>query len=103
MRMVVMDNSGGGIFRFIKSTSAIPEETREKYFCVENLPDISSIASGYGIEVMEAKDMEELRDGIRWLSQESDFPRMLVVVTPPLESAKVLDGYFKKVVGLLGC
>lgn len=96
MRMVVVDNSGGGIFRFIKSTSGIPEETREKYFCVENLPDIPSIASAYGMEVMEAEDMNELRQGVDWLSEESDFPRMLVVVTPPQESAEVLSGYFKK-------
>ncbi len=96
MRMVVMDNSGGGIFRFIKSTSSIPEETREKYFCVNNLPDIMSIASGNGIEVMEANDMSELTEGIEWLSLESDMPRMLVVVTPPQESAEILAGYFRK-------
>lgn len=97
MRMVVLDNSGGGIFRFIKSTSSIPDVTLEKYFCVEDLPDIPSIAMGYGIEVVEAKDMEGLKDGIKWLSEESDFPRMLVVVTPPQESAEILAGYFKKV------
>ncbi len=96
MRMVVVDNSGGGIFRFIKSTSSIPDETREKYFCVENLPDIPSIAMGYGIEVMEANDMNELEAGIKWLSEESDFPRILVVVTPPQESAEILAGYFRK-------
>ncbi len=97
MRMVVLNNSGGGIFRFIKSTSRLPEETRERYFCVQNLPDISSIAAGYGIEVMEAADMKELKDGIGWLSEESDLPRMLVVETPAKESAEILSGYFRKI------
>lgn len=96
MRMVVINNSGGGIFRFIKSTSGIPEETREKYFCVENLPDITAIATGYGIEVKEAYDMELLKEGVAWLAEDSDFPRMLVVVTPPNESADTLSAYFKK-------
>lgn len=96
MRMVVIDNSGGGIFRFIKSTSTIPEETRERYFCVKNLPDMSVIAASYGIEVMEANDMGQLKDGVEWLSEESDFPRMLIVVTPPKESAETLSDYFTK-------
>ncbi len=96
MRMIVINNSGGGIFRFIKSTSCIPEETREKYFCVRNLPDVSAIASAYGIETMEASDMDQLKEGVEWLSEDSDLPRMLIVVTPPKESAEILAGYFSK-------
>lgn len=96
MRMVVIDNSGGGIFRFIRSTSEIQEQTRERYFCVENLPDISAIAAGYGIETKEAFDMDQLKNGIEWLTEDSDFPRLLVVVTPPKESAVILSDYFKK-------
>ncbi len=96
MRMVVMNNSGGGIFRFIKSTSGLPEDMLERYFCVRNLPDLKDIASAYGIEVMEAADMRQLEDGVEWLSDPSEFPRMLVVSTPPKESAEILTGYFKK-------
>ncbi len=96
IRMVVIDNSGGGIFRFIRSTSEIQEQTRERYFCVENLPDISAIAAGYGIETKEAIDMDQLKNGIEWLNEDSDFPLMLVVVTPPKESAVILSDYFKK-------
>lgn len=96
MRMVVINNSGGGIFRFIKSTSEIPYETRERYFCVDNLPDLQAIASGYGIESKEAYNMEQLIDGVDWLTEDSDFPRMLVVITPPKESAEILKAYFNK-------
>ncbi len=96
MRMIVINNSGGGIFRFIKSTSEVPSETRERYFCVDNLSDLSAIAAGYGIETKEAHDINQLKESIRWLSEDSDLPRMLVVVTPPKESAEVLTAYFKK-------
>ena len=96
MRMIVMDNSGGGIFRFIKSTSSIPATTLEKYFCVSDLPDIEVIAGAYGIEVEEATDMESLREGVAWLSESLDLPRMLIVRTPAEESAGVLKGYFTK-------
>lgn len=96
MRMIVMDNSGGGIFRFVKSTSHLPSETLERYFCVQDLPDTAHIARAYGIEVKEILNMKELKAGIRWLAEDSDFPRMLVVVTPPEESAAILNGYFLK-------
>lgn len=96
MRMIVMDNGGGGIFRFVKSTSGIPEEIRERYFCVSHLPGPSDIAAAYGIEATEAEDMAQLEEGLTWLKEVSDFPRLLVVKTPPQESAEVLTGYFRK-------
>lgn len=96
MRMVVIDNSGGGIFRFIKSTSQLPSDILERYFCVRNLPDIADIADAYGLEVTVAEDMEGLEAGVRWLAGQSDFPRLLLVKTPADESARVLTGYFDK-------
>ncbi len=96
MRMIAVDNSGGGIFRFVKSTSSLPEEILEKYFCVENIPDIAAIACAYGIETFEAMNMEELIDGVDWLNMNSDFPRLLIVKTPAEESAEVLKSYFEK-------
>lgn len=96
MKMIVMDNYGGGIFRFINSTSKIPSEIREHYFCVEDLPDIEDIASAYAIDVMEANDIETLEDGIEWLSGESYLPKLLLVRTPAVESSQVLTNYFVK-------
>ena len=96
MRIVVLENSGGGIFRFIKSTSGIPEEKLERYFCVNDLPQIADIAEAYGIDTMNVADMDQLRSGMQWLAERSDFPRLLVVSTPPKESAEVLTRYFNK-------
>ncbi|MDE5840916.1 MAG: hypothetical protein K2H49_08350, partial [Muribaculaceae bacterium] len=96
MRMIVVDNSGGGIFRFIKSTSSIPKEILSSYFCLDELPDVADIAAAYSIDVMEADNMKDLAKGVEWLSEDSDFPRMLIVRTPPEESARILSGYFSK-------
>ena len=96
MRMVVLDNDGGGIFRFIKSTSSLPPATLERYFCVKDLPDVATIAEAYGIETCIASDMTDLVRGMTWLMDESDLPRLLIVKTPPEESADVLKDYFKK-------
>lgn len=96
MRMIVIDNSGGGIFRFIKATSSIPKETLDAYFCVDNLPNLGAIAKAYGIDVMIASDMSQLAEGVHWLEEDSDFARLLIVETPPEISAEVLKNYFVK-------
>ncbi len=96
MRIIVIDNSGGGIFRFIKSTSCICEDTLEKYFCVDNLPDIEAIALAYGLDTFVAEDMHNLDEGLKWLQNDCDFPRLLLVKTPPEISADVLKTYFVK-------
>ncbi len=96
MRMIVLDNSGGGIFRFIKSTSKIPSEILNQYFCVKELPNIGDIAAAYAIDTMEANNMEQLAGGVDWLMESSDFPRMLIIKTPAEESAEILKEYFIK-------
>lgn len=96
MRIIVMDNSGGGIFRHIKSTSKIPSEILERYFCVQDLPEIEDIAAAYSIETMTSESMQELESGLTWLCQQSDFPRLLIVRTSAEESARVLSDYFVK-------
>lgn len=96
MKMIVFDNAGGGIFRFVKSTASLPEEMLNSYFCVNDLPDIAHIAEAYGIETMEVTDMVSLREGMEWLKESSDLPRLLLVITPPEVSAKILSAYFVK-------
>lgn len=94
MKIIVIDNMGGGIFRFIKSTRSLPKDILDYYFCVDNESDIESIAEGYGFDVKVAENMKELREAVRWLSSDSDLPRLLLVNTPPDMSADVLKSYF---------
>lgn len=96
MRIIVIDNSGGGIFRFIKSTSGLPEDILQRYFCVDGLPDAAAIAEAYGIETMHTYNHSHLVKALKWLSLDSDLPRMLVVHTPPQQSAEVLKSFFNK-------
>lgn len=96
MTMIVIDNSGGGIFRFIKSTSSLPSHVRERYLCVSNCPDISAIAMAYGIDVVETSDMDELQEAVKSFELPSDCPRLMLVHTPPYESAEILKSFFVK-------
>lgn len=65
MKIIVIDNSGGGIFRFIPSTSSLEE--REQYFCCAPILPLSHLAEGYGWEYSEAQDAVGLRSGLRKL------------------------------------
>ncbi len=93
LKMIVLNNSGGGIFRFISATSGLPE--RETFFsdCM-NLP-IKGIADAYGIKFIEAGNEAELRDAMPRFLEEKDKAVILSVNTPAVESAESLKLYFE--------
>ena len=60
MRIIVISNGGGGIFRFIASTSGLPQ--REQYFCADPHTPIKELAAAYGWQYFEATDALSLRE-----------------------------------------
>lgn len=93
-KIIVICNGGGGIFRFIDSTSKIPE--LEEYFAVGvNLP-LPELAKGYGFEYFEADSTEGLEKALNSFIACSQKAAILSVKTPPEESAKVLRQYFQQ-------
>lgn len=91
-KMIVIDNGGGGIFRFIKSTSHLPE--LEEYFAAKtNLP-VKCIAQGYGFEYFEASNEHQLKKTIKEFISTDNKPAILCVKTPTIESAEILKNYF---------
>lgn len=58
-KIVVINNSGGGIFRFIKPTRDLDQ--REEYFCVDTPQPLDRLASAYGWQYMLADSTEKLR------------------------------------------
>lgn len=92
-KMIVMCNGGGGIFRFIGATSALPET--EQFFAVgTNLP-LRQLCDGYGIEYYEASDEASLKSSFGKFITEHERPALLAIHTPPQVSAEVLKGYFE--------
>ncbi len=57
-RLIVIDNGGGGIFRFISSTSGLEE--LDDYFCVDPATPYSGLAKAWGWRYMEASSEKEL-------------------------------------------
>lgn len=91
-KMIVIDNGGGGIFRFIKSTSNLPE--LEEYFAAKtNLP-LKQLAKGYGFAFFEASTQSQLNKTIKDFIVINHKPAILYVRTPSIESATILKKYF---------
>ncbi|MDE6444270.1 MAG: 2-succinyl-5-enolpyruvyl-6-hydroxy-3-cyclohexene-1-carboxylic-acid synthase [Muribaculaceae bacterium] len=92
MKIIVIDNRGGGIFRFISTTSGLEE--REQYFCASPRLPLRHLAEGYGWHYDEASSEEELSEKLPAFLR---YPSkgILKVSCPPEYSAEVLKNYFR--------
>lgn len=92
MKMVVICNGGGGIFRFIGATSDLEE--LEEFFAVGTVLPLAQLAEGYGMAYFEAASEAELRhEWSRFLAEDSR-PALMSIKTPAEISAGVLKSYF---------
>lgn len=94
LKIVVVDNGGGGIFRFIDSTASLPE--LEKYFVVKRNLDVEKVAASFGIKTYRADNKDSLYEELSNMMVE-DGPAVLVVKTDGKRSAEILKNYFKPI------
>lgn len=94
LKIVVVDNGGGGIFRFIDSTASLPE--LEKYFVVKRNLDVEKVAASFGIKTYRADNADSLYEQLSNMMVE-DGPAVLVVKTDGKRSAEILKNYFKPI------
>lgn len=92
-RMAVLSNGGGGIFRFIKTTATL-NELDECFACDIRLP-LRDLAKGFGLEYLEAKDMDSLKKILPRFFEKSDSPIILNIITDGVLSANILNDYFQ--------
>ncbi|SEB82009.1 2-succinyl-5-enolpyruvyl-6-hydroxy-3-cyclohexene-1-carboxylate synthase [Tenacibaculum sp. MAR_2009_124] len=91
-RIIILNNSGGGIFKIIpgpKSTNALD------YFETPHNLTAEHLAKTYGFGYSSAKNMEELKHGLTDFYKESDQPKILEVFTPSDINDVILKEYFK--------
>jgi 2-succinyl-5-enolpyruvyl-6-hydroxy-3-cyclohexene-1-carboxylate synthase len=93
LRIIVINNQGGGIFRFIDGAPSMPE--LESHFEARHAMGVEKLAQAYGLDCFVATNEEELLEGLHWLYG-SDFnkPAVLEVKTPPAVNAEYLKQYF---------
>ncbi|MBK9175553.1 MAG: 2-succinyl-5-enolpyruvyl-6-hydroxy-3-cyclohexene-1-carboxylic-acid synthase [Flavobacteriales bacterium] len=93
LRVIVIDNGGGNIFRYIEGPDRNPELL--KWFEAPHGRDALALAKSYGLPWREANDANSLNEALEWLYDEHSKPAVLVVRTEAKVSPKVLRAYFQ--------
>jgi 2-succinyl-5-enolpyruvyl-6-hydroxy-3-cyclohexene-1-carboxylate synthase len=93
LRIIVINNCGGGIFRFLDGSSASP--VLETYFEARHNYRAANVAQAYGLDCFTAEDEKTLTEGLKWLYA-SNFtkPVVLEIITPMEQNAEILKSYF---------
>lgn len=92
-KMIVLNNGGGGIFRFIKSTSNLPE--LETFFAAKtNLP-LKQIAEHINAKYYGCHNEQSLKIALNNFITDVDHPSILEIFTPGDVSAEILKNYFR--------
>ena len=90
-RIIIINNSGGGIFKIIpgpKSTNALP------YFETPHQLTASHLAKMFNFEYFSVTSTEELDENLKSFYHKSERPRILEVFTPSEINDQILTAYF---------
>lgn len=79
LKIVVINNGGGGIFRKIASTRALPE--LERYFACDLRLPLASLAEAYGLAYFKASSADELARSLTGFISTADRPALLEIQT----------------------
>ena len=93
LRIILINNGGGGIFRIIEGPAGVPE--LEKYFETRHQFKANNIAATFGLNYSSCSSYNELQERLPLFYQESDKANLLEIFTPFEENAEVLSAYFK--------
>lgn len=93
-KIIVFCNGGGSIFRFIKSTSNLPE--LEDYFVTKSNLPLKELATAYNFNYFKASSEDELIDVMPDFLNNCDKPSILAIYTPAVENAEILKKYFNR-------
>ena len=94
LKMIVINNGGGGIFRFIPGPDKSP--FLEDFFETKHKWSAEKIAETFGVNYFKASSEEELVTVLKKFYAVMDRPALLEVFTPSELNAEVLKNYFKE-------
>ena len=90
-RIIVINNGGGGIFRFIPG----PQKSNAlDYFETPHNLTAEHLCKMYNFEYATATSVDELTTGLKDFYTISEKPKLLEVFTPQKENDKILKAYF---------
>ncbi|WP_066629224.1 2-succinyl-5-enolpyruvyl-6-hydroxy-3-cyclohexene-1-carboxylic-acid synthase [Labilibacter marinus] len=92
-KVVVMNNGGGGIFRFIPGPAETPE--LEEFFEAKHTQSAEHLAKAFGLNYLSCSNVEELASSYQKMMDNNEQPVLLEVFTPGDKNGKILRNYFK--------
>ncbi|MFT5078820.1 2-succinyl-5-enolpyruvyl-6-hydroxy-3-cyclohexene-1-carboxylic-acid synthase [Patiriisocius sp. Uisw_047] len=94
-KIIVVNNSGGGIFRILPKAKTVTHF--ESYFETRHHLTAEHLAKQYNCNYAKATDLDRLKQELGYLFNVSEAPTILEVFTPPEVNDLVLLDYFKKI------
>jgi 2-succinyl-5-enolpyruvyl-6-hydroxy-3-cyclohexene-1-carboxylate synthase len=94
LKIIMINNGGGGIFRFIPGpdTSGFLEE----FFETSHDWEASKICEAFNLEYFRAEDENSLRDNLKRLYVDSQGAALLEIFTTAKTNSDILRDYFKQ-------
>ena len=90
-RIIVINNGGGGIFRFIPGPK---DSNGPDYFETPHNLTAEYLCKMYGFDYFMANDEVEMSNQLPNFYEDSSLPRVLEIFTPREENDKILKAYF---------
>lgn len=95
MRVILLDNGGGDIFRFINATRHL--KIREEYLCADMNVPAASLASAYDWDYYKASSEKELIEALKRFFKDGGKPSLLHIDTSQSgENADILRKFLNK-------
>ena len=95
LRILLLNNGGGGIFEKFEGLQGSP--ARERFVMAKHHASAEGICQSYQVAYRAAHNMDELEEGIYWLQQEQgERPMLLEVFTDSANDAKILKSYYDR-------
>ncbi len=94
LKIVVLNNGGGGIFHYVNTTRELPE--LDRYFVCKRSLHLKDIAAAYGLYYLKASSMAELSSAIDMMNKENNKPVCLEIRTDSIRDADI----FRRVTGV---
>ncbi|ETN95324.1 2-succinyl-5-enolpyruvyl-6-hydroxy-3-cyclohexene-1-carboxylate synthase [Zhouia amylolytica] len=92
-RIIVINNSGGGIFRILPGHKNT--DNFDTYFETKHNLQADHLCEMYGFEYLKAENASEVEEGLSTFFNSSDKPKLLEIFTPRQLNDEVLLKYFE--------
>ena len=94
-RIIVVNNSGGGIFRILPNAKKAAQF--ETFFETKHNLTARPICELYNLEYASARDASDVKEALDTFYAPSKRPRLLEIFTPSEVNDEVLKDYFKRI------